>query len=266
MTNHPQMRLPFPLEEVRGEDIVFDLDGTLIVGDLGETVFYHYLLDASLESKALSNNSDSARRSKGSVRLYRGQVANTLMQYNELIASGQCDRAYELVARWLSKKSVDHLRAFIWGILDAGEDPIDVEYQLEIPEHDLIHQVATIGVRLRTGMGELVSRFQSFDAQIWIVSASPQIVVEAFADWIGIPRNRILAVKTSADGSEILSFPWRREKVDVLQKAGANHPLIAYGDSLDDGDMLAMARYPVVMADGDPGLVAEARRKKWLIF
>lgn len=266
MTNQPQMQLPFPLDEVRGEDVVFDLDGTMIIGDLGETVFYHYLLGASPDPKALSDNSDSAQYPKGSVRLCRGQVAKTLMQYDDLIASGQCDHAYELVARWLSGKSADCLRTYIWGILNAGDDPIDVEYQLEIPEHEIIHRVATIGVRLRTGMRELVSKLQSFDAQIWIVSASPQSVVEAFAEWLGIPRNRILAVKTSADGSKILRFPWRREKVDVLKMAGVDQPLIAFGDSLDDGDMLAMARYPVVMGDGDPGLVDEARENKWLIY
>jgi hypothetical protein len=37
-TFHPDLLLD---EALPGENILFDLDGTLLQGDLGETVFYH---------------------------------------------------------------------------------------------------------------------------------------------------------------------------------------------------------------------------------
>lgn len=259
------LKLPVAMEQVRDEDIVFDLDGTLIIGDLGETVFYHYLLEPSMESILPDDKSDLMNGPRECGRICRGKVAETMMQYDAFLADGQHKQAYMLAARWLGKKTVDHIRKYIWDVLEAGEYPVKIICHLETSEHKVVHRVVSVGAKLRPGMNELVSQLQLNGARIWIVSASPQSVVEAFADWAGIPCRRILAVETTANGSELLRFPWGRAKADALRQAGVNHPLIAFGDTLGDSDMLAMASYPIVMADGDPALIAEARSRNWFV-
>lgn len=122
------------------------------------------------------------------------------------------------------------------------------------------------GARLRMGMDCLSKGIQNNDARVWIVSASPQIVVEVLADRLGVPVERVLAVLSSPDGRQISRFPWRETKVQVLQAAGAECPLMVFGDSMDDYKMLAAAQHAVVVGDGKTELVNMAHRLSWMII
>lgn len=249
------------MEEVEGRDIVFDLDGTLLIGDLGETIFYEYLLDSCLQAAPLSEKSRGRKRLE-----LRGKAAETLLQYLHLIDRGQCGQAYQLVAKTLSGISLHNLKRCVQGIVEVDKAPAAFELLIHAGSQSEVHATINIGVKLRSGMDGLVSDFKSAGAEIWIVSASPQNVVEILGDWFELGRNRILAVTTSDDGSEVIRFPWRQKKVDALRDVGVTEPILAFGDSFDDAEMLEMADFAVVMADGDSKLISRAMRENWLIF
>ena len=52
----------------------------------------------------------------------------------------------------------------------------------------------------------------------------------------------------------------------VLHQAGVTRALLAFGDSPGDIAMLAMAKYPVVVANGSTGLLQQAEVKGWWVY
>ncbi len=97
MKNSP-ISLPVAWSEVRNENVVFDMDGTLIDGDIGETVFYWYLLHESLQDPgSLSSRSETVEQR---VHL-TGSSASALKHYHSLLENREPEEAYAFVARWI---------------------------------------------------------------------------------------------------------------------------------------------------------------------
>ena len=264
MRNGSEKRSMISIPDVRGADVVFDLDGTLLHGDLGETVFYNLLL----HDKELGDpRSDPVRQSDPQIMLNcRGRTAQILALYQALHQRGREARAYKLTARIIGRYSVKHVRKMAKRILELDVDPVDRKCRIELPNNDKIEYVLHYGARIRNRMMELVRHLHSEGARIWIVSASPQAVVEGCGDLLGIPNRNVLAATVTRSDYKIVRFPWARDKAEVLREAGVTHPRIAFGNGLEDLELLQAAEYAVVMADGNPTLLDEAIRRQWDIF
>lgn len=249
------------IPDVRGADIVFDLDGTLLIGDLGETVFYRLLLHA-MEHGDSSNDPIMQSDPKITINC-RGRTAQILALYQALHQHGREERAYKLTARIVGRYSVDRVRKMAKRILELDVDPIDRKCLLELPNGDRIESVLHYGARIRQKMMDLVRHLISAGARIWVVSASPQPVVEGCGNLLGIAYSSVLAAKVSRGDDKIERFPWARDKVEVLREVGVLRPRIAFGNGLEDLELLQAAEHAVVMADGNPTLLDEATRCQW---
>ena len=141
------------IPDVRGADVVFDLDGTLLHGDLGETVFYNLLL----HDKELGDpRSDPVRQSDPQIMLNcRGRTAQILALYQALHQRGREARAYKLTARIIGRYSVKHVRKMAKRILELDVDPVDRKCRIELPNNDKIEYVLHYGARIRRRMMEL---------------------------------------------------------------------------------------------------------------
>jgi len=245
------INFPVPWADVHGEDIIFDMDGTLVDGDLGETVFYRSLLDASAES---SEDHESLQ--------VRGQPAALLTSYRESIIQGQLTKAYRMVAEWLDVLPAETVASAAREILEANAAPHVIHVMAQNAAGMHVHELR-YGARLKADMQRMIETLQQWGARCWIVSASPQMICEMLGGVYNIPDERVLGVR-SQNGS--VHIPWHLEKVMVLKEHGVTAPLVAFGDSVGDREMLCFARHQVVMQDGDPALVREAKEQGWHIF
>jgi len=255
-----KIHLPVSWEEVGSADIVFDMDGTLIEGDLGESVFYWCLLKAceSDDYQGLAANPDEFNALPA---LIKGQAAKRLIEYRHLIESNQLEKAYALVAAWIEQMPAGIVLEVTRGFLELSRSPSAIEVRVDGScDGEPIRLV--YGGRLIGVMHELLNKLHYADARCWIVSASPQRVCAAVADYLGVPEERVVGVQ-SKNGS--VRIPWRNNKVRALRECGVQEPLIAFGDSEGDCDMLRYASHGVVIGDDNPAMMAEAKREGWTV-
>ncbi|MGB8645923.1 MAG: haloacid dehalogenase-like hydrolase [Anaerolineae bacterium] len=93
------------------------------------------------------------------------------------------------------------------------------------------------GIRVRPEMQELVRVMQQVGWQVWVISASPQWVVEPFAELYGIPANRVVAL--------------RRALVDGRMTRAVEPPVSFSDGKLDAYRMFVDAHRPPWFAAGD---------------
>lgn len=118
-------------------------------------------------------------------------------------------------------------------------------------------------------MKNLIGKLQDQDCDIWAVSSTNNWVIEAAVREIGIPGDRVLAVRAKVDKGmitdrigEITSGPG---KAVALRQALKAPPDVSFGNSVFDVEMLELARHPfAINASADLRRIAE--NKGWRIY
>lgn len=256
--NKPAFPLPVPFGELQDEDVVFDMDGTLVEGDLGETVFYHYLI-----RERENPNSMALPSQKLNNPILSGKEAESLRTYLGMIADGELRKAYTYTARWISTYNISDPYAITRDILAAGRPPAVIRIELRI-DNKVSGFDLQLGARMKPGMHTLVRRILDSGARPWIVSASPQPVCETVGELLGIPPEHIIGVQAAGNKPRT---PWGSNKVAELKKQGVIQPLLAFGDSAGDFDLLSFARHGILVHNNSsPGLLQQAQDRGWLVL
>ncbi|MGV8025238.1 MAG: HAD family hydrolase [Anaerolineaceae bacterium] len=253
-------------ERLDGQDIVFDLDGTLIEGDIGETLFYHTLLAGAIYTP---NDEKwflpfSKPDSKIPIPIH-GESAQLLLGYQIDLSEGDFEKAYTSTARWLENYPRKDIELLIVRLLATNAEPVRIACQVFSQGKPQAMHIC-YGVHIKVGMREMVRNFHEKGARLWIVSASPQMVCELVGRDFKIEPEYILGVKVAKDGRQISRFPWGSSKVRVLHEAGVTKPLFAFGDGEGDIEMLSIAKYPVVIEKGSTSLLKIASQKDWWFY
>ncbi len=188
---------------------LFDLDNTLLVGDIGEAVFARLLSDGA-------------------------KMSCTWSDYRAFL---RCDQsaAYRL--------SVEAMAGL--AVRDVEEATIRV---LNQPEPFVAVEGAIVPVpRIHRAMKELVARLQDLRYVVYVISASNQISVRIIAeDFLGIAPEHALGLKSKiADGrlTQVLQkpYPISTGKADLYRKvAGDIRPLITATDNPIDAPLLRL--------------------------
>ena len=250
---------------MKDRDIVFDLDGTLIASDIGETLFYHTLLtqtqaplaeDADIQLLRPGNLRDAFTLSKENLEL--------LMAYQTAIGAASFREAYLLTAKWLERYSRGDLERLIRALFEKPNVGKTITCQ-GCADNGIQELEISYGTAFKPDMLAIVRYLQSCQARLWIVSASPQEVCEIMAERIGIPREHVLGAKSNSGNAAPPQIPWGDAKTALLREAGVVEPLIVFGDSAGDLDMLAAAKFPVVMADRSEKMLAIAEERGWWV-
>lgn len=94
-------------------------------------------------------------------------------------------------------------------------------------------------------MKQLLANLKDYDFEIWVVSASPELLYQRFvAEQLGIPEDRILGVKSlvTADGivTDQLVYPVSQDngKAEVVNTFIKAKPLFAAGNSRGDMELM----------------------------
>ncbi len=186
---------------------VFDCDGTLF----GQTPYY--LADEALYDFAQKNYAGkSDRKSKEKMA-----IVDKLLHGNNVGIEYVQNRI-----KFLSGPTAEEIQ-------EMGDAMFHEKYQNKMyPE-----------------MKQLLANLKDYDFEIWVVSASPELLYQRFvAEQLGIPEDRILGVKSlvTADGvvTDQLVFPVPQDngKAEVVNTFIKAKPLFAGGNSRGDMELM----------------------------
>jgi phosphoserine phosphatase len=234
---------------------VLDFDNTCIVNDVGEATLAfmcrHRLLRYGALLPSGAQSCDPA---------YHEQV---FRHYHEILNAGDIRAASLLCAGILAGFRYDEAEAVVTAALDTeGNVPGETEL-FGIP---ISH-----GLAVRPGLRRLIDFSAANAIQIWIVSASPQIAVQAAMRRFGLSGNPI-GLRHRVDNevlSHLLDEPYSiaEGKVDCIKTFidPSRRPLFAVGDSVYDLPMVAYADIHAVV-ERDNELTLEARRRGWFVL
>jgi phosphoserine phosphatase len=119
----------------------------------------------------------------------------------------------------------------------------------------------------REEMRELVWALQRHGWEIYVVTASAEVLVQALAEQMGIPPNQVFGMRSPLTpegryGQGVLEpVPYREGKLEVIRQAAGRDPDFASGDSRSDAAMMAAARFALLWDHGDAALRAEAQER-----
>jgi len=185
---------------------VFDCDGTL----LGQSPYY--LADESLLAYAEKNYAGK-----------NDEVSKNKMKIIDTLLKGD-NEGTEYVRRRINFLS--GLRAK--DVEEIGENCFEEKYAHKFyPE-----------------MQELIANLQAYGFEIWVVTASPEILYQCFvSEYLGIPRNRILGVKSVISGNKVTNqivnpIPQNYGKAQAIQTFIKVKPLFVAGNSRGDMEMM----------------------------
>lgn len=247
---------------------LFDLDGTLVDGDLGETVFFSILLSRLLsidprDIQALGTQLKQKR--KHPVLLHRSEVGEVLREYFALLGENRYADAYRLTDIYLTPFYGIITDRYCHEILEVFHEPLTVPLLMSgtgsaSASSDIRH------IRLHAApdpwMMEILDLCIASLPQIYIVSASPEHIVKVF---IGMFCGTSVSGIGTCDQKG--AVPYGYGKVKALEHHDIRCPFLAFGNSVGDSEMLALARYAFVRIDGvDSAMVRLGRERGWHIL
>jgi len=214
------------------EAAFFDLDKT-VIARASMVAFGKPLYRAGLLSRWLL------------LRALYGQLVYLYLGADEARMARMREAALRVTAGW----SQDHIRSLVRETLEEVIEPIIYDEALELIRH---HQ----------GAGR----------RVFIVSASPQEIVDPLAEYLGV--RDVIATRPKVDehgrySGEVDFYSYGPSKVVAMEEAAATFGLdlaasYAYSDSITDEPMLSAVGHPVAV-NPDRALARVAAERGWEI-
>lgn len=248
----------FHPEEISGSNIVFDLDGTLVYGDLGEAVFFQIILGvAPGEVREIYKDGEVFLES------ISGSRKQMLDRYMSFIQRDEYERACRYLAKEIYSYPTELIQSITEDILENNEVPKRLYIQQDNSKCTNPNKLC-FGAQRRSDLIKFLDKLISAGGNVWIVSASPQPIVEMFGNSIGVPPEKVLAVRV--EKGEIVLCPYGPGKVEALHKYGVENPLIVFGNSRGDIDILEISKTSFVMDNSEEVLLEIAQERSWFIY
>ncbi len=254
---------------------VFDFDNTMILGDISHTSLVlqaqqrRYGFEPSQPNEVLSatatrlfalQDSLSGQLVPGSavsdVMLGPALVHEALARYERLRDDEGKPAALRYLARSLLGFTPAQVRQLSLDALAAGRSvPVCARsWRAWSAEQEALVQHQ--GIRRREPIAAMAAHLQELGFELWVVSASPQPMVQAVAQALyGLPPERVLGVRSVEEegrvGFEVLSpITWRQGKVEAIQQHVGRRPVLVFGDAWTDWEMLTWAQHGVLIDRG----------------
>jgi HAD superfamily phosphoserine phosphatase-like hydrolase len=187
--------------------------------------------------------------------LIHGDISETAL------ADLEADTGASLVAAYEEGVRRDKLTAYVElvHVLVAGKTESEARALAErtLRRHN--------SLRPREALRELVWALHRCEWEVWVVSASPEVLVQVVTAQFGIHPHRVIGMRSHVDDagrfrSELVPpATWREGKVAALHHLPAP-PDLAVGDSEGDLPMMRAARTSLLIDLDTEDVVEEARR------
>jgi phosphoserine phosphatase len=139
--------------------------------------------------------------------------------------------------------------------------------------HNLAHLYfdGTHRHRIYRPTADLVQALDRIGIEPWVVSGSPFWVVAAGARHLGIPPERVIALKVKVDRQGRLTgevdrpVPWKMGKAKRIMQHLGRSPILAVGNSVGDIQMLKTASELSLVINPGPKTLQHATRLGWMV-
>ncbi len=223
---------------------LFDMDGTLFDGDLGESAYCLHLIAEYLGTKAWLLSKEEVR----SVGAAPG--ITDLQRYGTYLEAGEYASAYQMTTEYFERIAYAE-------VLKTCEHAFS---EFQDPTLTLSIGSLSLGVFVHPAP-RMLSYLQACKSPV-LVSASPLAVVEAFVE-----LNRLGEIPIIAATESIANLPYGQTKVTLAQQAGIERPFIAFGNSEGDIEMLNWAELGVLRTSTSSlAVIAQAKEAGWLLI
>jgi len=175
-------------------------------------------------------------------------LGSAFKKYYKLLDSGKVKEAYEFCAKILSGFSVDEVAPLVEKVLKFKKD-----------------------LKLRKQVIELINFLKNNGVDVWVVSASAEVLVKIALKYFGIEANVIGVRNIIVDGkiTSELEKPLSvfEGKVECIKKFIDKEacPLLGVGDSINDLAMLEYCNIKVVV-DRANDLTKIAKQNNWFLI
>jgi len=186
-------------------------------------------------------------------------------RYYNLLESGQTREAYRLAPGMLSGMTEARVRALVREALDHEDRDIGTQ--------TIDGRTVARGLALKQNVVDIMLNLQRANVAVWVVSASPEIVVCETMSYFGISTGgRVIGLRNilrdgmlTADLKEPLSI-YDGKRACILKYIHPTiPPLLGVGDSGNDEVMLEYSHVQLVVDRGN-SLAAKARERNWFII
>jgi phosphoserine phosphatase len=234
---------------------VFDCDGTVIKGDIGEAVYFRQIEDFFFRVSPAEVWADHPQR-ESLDRLYRTLAAAepaarrrhpAFQDFAEHMLAWYYD---QLAANEVHKGCADVVRTFkgftLAEVREFSRTTLQRELLVPLGEKSLGRRKVHSGVRFLSEAKELIHVLQQNDFDIWAVSGSCKWTVEPVFTTFGIPEEQVIGITVkhhngTLSGDPVHPIPIRAEKIDALKALEQRIPLFAASDSRNDIPLLLYA-------------------------
>lgn len=260
----------------------FDFDNTLIRNDLGEAVMYYIMFQAliradlpefweeirhpGLPDDLLSKARDSWRavEAQGGAEDVDGYLAfidQLAPLYGKVYEHSGMAEAYRwsrILFGYQPEKELRSIARYVFGY--EQNQPLGMT---ELPSGLIVPR----GIRVYKEVEGLIRLMLEQGWDVRIVTASPQVLIQAVIERWGLPEERVHGMRLAKSETEDLLLPRIIEpmpvqagKVEMLQ-AEAGRPLdFMIGDSIGDFELLEHAAHGILIDRGNAELAAAARK------
>jgi phosphoserine phosphatase len=224
---------------------LFDMDGTLLDGDLGETTFLMTLAADHLGIKAWDISLHDLLAAEDEI----AQLP-TVRRYAGYLSAGDHTSAYQMTTKYMERLPYfDIMQICRWAFIEFSN-----------PATHLTVDSLRLPLFVLTSQRMLSYVFAC--AKPVLVSASPRSVVQAFAYLYDLGNISIIA---SEGGIETL--PYGEAKVRLAKERGITRPFVAFGNSEGDREMLNWAELGVFRStQASPSQIESAKSAGWTII
>ena len=250
-----------------GEKIaVFDCDGTVVRGDIGEAMLYRQVLKFQFRQSPADIWTDYPHRAELD-RTFRvlagvpvedrhdrpefGAFAEMILTwYHGQINDGEVEKACADIVRLYAGFTRDEVRAM------ANEN-FHEEIAAPVGERDLGFRRVPAGIRFLHETVALLKVLQEQNFEIWAVSGSNKWSVEPVFRALGVPAERVIGIDLLDDKGILIPrteepVPIRDKKVKAFRRRTHIKPLLVASDSRND--------LPLLLYSGDMRVLVNSRR------
>ena len=149
----------------------------------------------------------------------------------------------------------------------SGRSPAEVQSETEAALEDALKDGR---IQWVPEMRKLIDRLTAQGWEVWVVTASPEPVVQVVAARLNLPPERVIGMQVVLEGgtygAKILPpITYREGKLEALLARCGRPPTLAMGDSPSDEALLHAAQVAILVDRGDPTLRARASKAGWYI-